>query len=310
MRRARRVATGLVAVAVLAALPGCGGDEAATQDTEGSATTAAPEWAAPLLSEEGPEAAAVLATSDFAVGPNRVGFLLVRDDGSLVRARSADVYYRPTPDGPTAHTVARLLPIGVGGAAADGEVKEIYVATVDLPSPGRHWVVIQPRGEAFQGFQMLDVKRSPTAVGVGERAPASRNPTSPPGRATAITTARPPDVELLRHSVADSLAAATPFVVAFSTPAYCQSRTCGPTLDVVEAVRRRFAKTDIRFIHVEIYEDNLPGNGVNRWVKEWRLPTEPWVFVVGREGVVLDRFEGAVSVEELARSVRRNLVTG
>jgi hypothetical protein len=145
---------------------------------------------------------------------------------------------------------------------------------------------------------------------VGEQAPASRNPTSPPGRAAAITTARPPDTELLRYSVADSLAAAAPFVVAFSTPAYCESRTCGPTLEVVDAVRKRFSKTDVRFIHIEIYEDNLPGKGVNRWVREWRLPTEPWVFVVGRDGVVRDRFEGAVSVEELARSVRRNLAAG
>jgi hypothetical protein len=42
---------------------------------------------------------------------------------------------------------------------------------------------------------------------------------------------------------------------------------------------------------------------VNRWVKEWNLPSEPWVFVVGRDGRVAAKFEGAVSVPELTAAV-------
>ena len=38
---------------------------------------------------------------------------------------------------------------------------------------------------------------------------------------------------------------------------------------------------------------------------EWRLPTEPWVFLVGRDGVIEQRFEGSVSVAELSAAVRR-----
>ena len=34
-------------------------------------------------------------------------------------------------------------------------------------------------------------------------------------------------------------------------------------------------------------------------VAEWGLPTEPWVFVVGADGVILGRFEGLVTREEL-----------
>jgi glutathione peroxidase-family protein len=33
------------------------------------------------------------------------------------------------------------------------------------------------------------------------------------------------------------------------------------------------------------------------------------VFVVDRDGIVRDRFEGAVSVDELVRSIRRNLLS-
>ena len=34
-------------------------------------------------------------------------------------------------------------------------------------------------------------------------------------------------------------------------------------------------------------------------MQEWRLPTEPWVFVVGADGRIAAKFEGAVGVDEL-----------
>jgi hypothetical protein len=39
----------------------------------------------------------------------------------------------------------------------------------------------------------------------------------------------------------------------------------------------------------------------------WKLPTEPWVFLVGRNGRIEARFEGAVSERELEEAVRRFL---
>jgi hypothetical protein len=81
-------------------------------------------------------------------------------------------------------------------------------------------------------------------------------------------------------------------------------------VDVVEETARRFEDSDVRFIHVEVYEDNDPAKGYNRWVREWRLRTEPWTFAVGRNGTIVDRFEGAVSVHELEDTVRDKLVNG
>ena len=63
----------------------------------------------------------------------------------------------------------------------------------------------------------------------------------------------------------------------------------------------------MRFIHVEIYKDNQPPE-TNRWVKEWKLPTEPWTFLVGRDGRIKARFEGSVSAAELETAVRRYLI--
>jgi hypothetical protein len=58
---------------------------------------------------------------------------------------------------------------------------------------------------------------------------------------------------------------------------------------------------------VEIYRDNDPRKGENRWVREWHLPSEPWTFLVGREGTIKAKFEGAVSSRELDSAVRRLL---
>jgi len=307
-----------IAALVVSALlvSGCSGGDATTTgddalgstDADSSVTVTAPSWAAPLLTRAGPEGAAIMASSDYATGRNRVSFLLVRDDNSLVRVPIADVFYKPDPDTATQRAPAKLVPIGVGMSAEPDEVKEIYVANLDLPRTGKQWIVIQPRGVAFQGFQILDVKEKPTAIAIGEKAPASNNPTTATTPAERITTARPPDAALLRYSVAESIEARLPFVVTFATPAFCESRTCGPTVEVVEAARKRYEKDGIRFIHVEIYEKNVPGNGVNRWVREWKLPTEPWVFVVDRNGIVRGRFEGAVSVDELTSSIRRDIL--
>ena len=69
----------------------------------------------------------------------------------------------------------------------------------------------------------------------------------------------------------------------------------------------RILSDDVRFIHVEIYKDNDPTKGFNRWVGQWRLPTEPWVFLVGADGRIKAKFEGSVAQDERARAWRRTL---
>ena len=142
---------------------------------------------------------------------------------------------------------------------------------------------------------------------LGAKAIPSRTPTLGDAPIRLLTTRVPPDRALLRYSVAGSLAAHVPFVLVFATPRFCQSRTCGPVVDVTEAVQRRFAARGIRFIHVEIYKDNNPAKGENDWVHQWRLPSEPWIFLVGRDGRIKAKFEGTVSVSELDSAVRRYL---
>jgi len=275
-----------------------------------TATDAAAGTLGAELARSGPDVALVQGTSDYAVGRVRVTFLVIDAKSRSVEAPRARVWVGPSLDSPpTISTEATLESIGIPGKSesAAGGITRIYVARFTVSKPGKYTLVAEPDGAKIQGIATLQVARKPQAPGVGDRAIASRTPTlsSAHGDLAALTTENPPDRTLLRYSVADSLAAHAPFVLVFATPKFCQTRTCGPVVDVAEAVQRRFAGSGVRFIHVEIYTDNNPAQGYNRWVKEWRLPTEPWVFLVGRDGRIEQRFEGSVSVAELTAAVRR-----
>jgi hypothetical protein len=265
-----------------------------------------------LLARPGPDVALIQGTSDYATGQVRVAFLVIDSKSRSVERPHARVWVGPSLAAPSVvSTEAALEPIGVPGKSgpATGGVSRIYVARFTLARPGTYTLVAEPDGAKIQGFTNIRVARHPQAPAAGDKAVPSRTPTlaSARGDAAALTTANPPDLSLLRYSVADSLAAHAPFVLVFATPKFCSSRTCGPVVDVAQVVQRRFAGSGIRFIHVEVYTDNNPAQGFNRWFREWRLPSEPWVFVVGRDGRIEQRFEGSVSVAELSGAVRRLL---
>jgi hypothetical protein len=171
--------------------------------------------------------------------------------------------------------------------------------------------VAEPADARIQALGSFDVAAHSSSPPVGARAPRSDTPTlaSAEGDAARLTTRRPPDLALLRYSVGATLAAHRPFVVIFASPAFCDSRTCGPVVDVVDAVRRRFSSSGVRFIHVEAFRENDPRKGFNQWVRQWRLPGQPWTFLVGSDGRVTAKFEGTLSEAELAAAVRKTLLS-
>jgi hypothetical protein len=302
-----RPAAAFVALITLL-LAGCGGgsnSDAAGGDpseTGVSEKTLEALWRAP-----GEDVAIVAGTSDYEPGKNRVSFLVVDSQARLVTSPTANIWVARGLDAePFLETTARLVRIGVpGGARADAS--ELYVTNVDLPRAGKYWLLAEPVGTdaSIQALGNLLVRKRSAAPSTGDRVPRSNTPTlaSTGGNLKALTTSRSPDRALYETSVAEALATRKPFVVSFATPQYCQSRTCGPVVDVVSSVRKRFARTGIRFIHVEIYADNDPAKGTNRWVRQWNLPTEPFTFVVGGDGRVAAKLEGAFSADELTAAV-------
>jgi hypothetical protein len=295
--------------AALVLLAGCGGsDSGSNSATAGSGKPPTGSiqalWKAP-----GEDVGLIQGTGDYAPGALRVTFLVIRGNGASVERPRARVWLaRGLRQKPFLEATARLEHVGLPGGVG-AEALALYVAELSVDQPGKYWMLAEPIGapQPIQALGNVVVKESPAAPEIGSPAPTSKTPTleTAGGDLEALSTATEPEPALYRWSVAESLEARAPFVVAFATPRFCESRTCGPTVDVVDAVRGRFEDDGVRFIHVEIYEDNDPTKPVNRWVREWNLPSEPWVFVVGRDGRVAAKFEGAVSVPELTEAVEK-----
>ncbi len=286
---------------VLAGCGGSGGEVTPTDTAPGGGQTLEELWRAP-----GDDVAVVPGTSDHEPGDVRISFLVVDAKNRPVTLPTAHVWLaRGLNRAPFLESTAKLERIGVPGGY-EAEATHIYVAHLPIRRPGKYWLLAEPEGgRPVQALGNVVVQKESSVPRIGDPAPASETPTlsSVGGDASKVTTRTPPDESLLRYSVADSLRAKVPFVVTFATPKFCASRTCGPAVDVVEEVARRFDDTDVRFIHVEVYEDLDPAKGYNRWMQEWGLQTEPWTFVVGRNGRIVERFEGAVSVHELEDAV-------
>ena len=178
----------------------------------------------------------------------------------------------------------------------------LYVTTTRFESSGSWGAAVSITGEGIDETvkASFDVAEEPATPALGARPPASDTPTAGDVRnLSQISTDVKPIKRFYELSIAEALKSGRPSVITFATPKFCQTATCGPTLDIVKGVSDDFPT--INFVHVEPYE--LPYDSSNpapvRAAREWGLPTEPWVFVTDAKGALTSKFEGVVGAPEL-----------
>jgi hypothetical protein len=252
-------------------------------------------------------------------GKNRLGFALF--DRARKQITGAQVaIYTSTPDGTGIRGpfIARseslaVEPLYVSRTVAQDPdaAHSVYVADVPFARAGNYVVtaLAQLGGElvATNGFSVQVGHHGAEPPQVGQRAIRVHTPTLSDvgGDASTIDTREPPARDLLEDDLYDVLGR-KPVVLTFATPLFCQSRVCAPVVDIVEQVKNTLDRDGrVAFIHVEIYRDNEVSEGFRPQVAAYRLPTEPWTFVIDRRGIVRARFEGAFSAAELTRAVAR-----
>ena len=151
---------------------------------------------------------------------------------------------------------------------------------------------------------IVEALRQGRIPAVGEKAPVIHTPTvDDVGDVAKIDTREPPD-DHARRRLRRRRRQDKPIVLLFATPALCQSRVCGPVVDVAEQVKRERGD-DGAFIHMEIYNDNNPNDGIRPQLKAYGLRTEPWLFVIDSDGKISTRIEGAFSIDELRDAVEK-----
>lgn len=183
----------------------------------------------------------------------------------------------------------------------------VYSTELNLPADGeyRPAVLIKEKGgwsaKLLASIQVGEYAKIPRP---GDKAPSIETPTSKSvdGNLTKLSTRVPPDTQN-KVNYAEVLGK-EPILLLFATPKFCQSRVCGPVVDVAQQVQHEF-EGQASFIHMEIYNDNDPSKGVRPQVRRFHLPTEPWLFAINREGVVSAAIEGAFGVKLMDRTVEK-----
>ncbi|MGN6256072.1 MAG: TlpA family protein disulfide reductase [Solirubrobacterales bacterium] len=314
-----RLLSSVVLLAALVLLSGCGSSESTSRPAPSAAEFPAAKGKTidQLLRSSGAKPTKLViapAAQVFEVGENRYPFGVFTRGNEQVDGADVAMYFARSPQGPvTGPLPAQVTSLETkpayraAGSEGPAEAKTVYVVPkVEFDRKGP-WIAIA----MLKGKGGLEASRVPTPVvgdkagvpGVGEKAPLIHTPTAADvgGDLAKIDTRNPHD-QMHQVDFAD-VVGKRPIVLVFATPALCQSRVCGPVVDVAQQVADEYeGRAD--FIHMEVYEDNDPGRGIRPQLRTYHLPTEPWTFLIDRKGIVRDRIEGALGVSELEQAMR------
>ncbi len=183
----------------------------------------------------------------------------------------------------------------------------VYATQIDFPSDGK-WLIaaLVKEGDELGGAVLgaVEVGAFKSIPRAGERPPLIHTPTAADvdGDLSKLSTRVPPERQN-KVDYADALGR-EPIVLLFATPRFCQSRVCGPVVDVTEQARQEYGDK-AAFIHMEIFNNNDPGDDVRPQVRAFRLPSEPWLFTIDRRGVISDAVEGAFGLELLDGAIEK-----
>ncbi len=293
--------------AVLLVAAACGGGDDSNGDD-------APTPASGLVAQ--------VVSQDVAVGPNRFAVGLFDDEAGIITGADASFrFFKAEGESEVAAGDATARYVGLKSGFVHehpdgaqhphtGDEVGLYIADAEFDSSGvwevevRATVGGEERGPARAAFQVAQESAAPA---IGDPAPATRQTTLADVAGIAeVDTSAEPILEMHQLTIADAVASGRPTVIVFATPAFCTSRLCGPVKEEVVDPLFPDYRDRVNFVHVEPYDIAAAREGSLQPIAamaEWRLQTEPWVFVVDAEARIAARFEGVLSQEELRQAL-------
>jgi hypothetical protein len=323
-----------ILLVVLALVAGCGGGDDNGDDGPGNSPVATP-----IGSRYYP----IVISSDLAVGEQRfqVGLIDQGDDGTgqtpVAGAQLHFKFYLLNTDGQTATERFDAEPEAVtimktyththeDGTVETHEAGEtgVYITYVTFDTAALWGVEVS--GTLADGTSIVDdgndpvrpffqVSEKSAGLAVGDPAPASRQTlASDVADIRSIDTSLNPIPEEHNLTIADAIVSGKPTVIAFATPAFCITQLCGPTKEIFDGLYEQY-KGQANFIHIEPYDvdrvragecQNL-GDCVVPALNDFRLDSEPWVFIVDAQGKVAAKYDGVVSENEMEQGLQKVL---
>lgn len=286
----------------------------------------------PVASPIGSRYLPVVISSDLAVGEQRFQAGLLDQEGGMTPVAGAKLrfkFYLLNTDGQTATERFGAEPEAVTITKAyththeDGAVEKheagqtgVYITYVTFDTAGLWGVEVT--GTLADGASIVaegdkpvrpffQVSAKSAGLAVGDPAPATRQTlVSDVADIRSIDTSLNPIPEQHDMTIADAIVSGKPTVIAFATPAFCVTQLCGPTKETFDGLYEQY-KGRANFIHVEPYDvdrvragecQNL-GDCVVPALNDFRLDSEPWVFIIDAQGKIAAKYDGVVSEREM-----------
>lgn len=305
MRR-RIVEFGLILL-VIVTLIGCGGDG---DDTTGNAQG---EYVHLKDEEITTQVTVALVPSEFVLGPNRFAIGLMNAQGELIHdAKVVHLAYYDLRDPDKAVYESEAYATRV---KYDEGPTTIYVHERDFDLAGLWGVEVEVRladgGAARQrvGFEVMGESKS---LGPGEKAaPIHTLVLDDVNQDLSRLTSSPdPNPALHKTRLDDAVSNGKPTVLLFATPAYCQTRFCGPAYEVTGELERDFGQ-QVNFVYVEVFS-GLPDPATTNWqpteaASAFGIESEPWIYLIDADGTIVYRLEGLFTTDEVERQLKDRL---
>jgi hypothetical protein len=251
-----------------------------------------------------------LAGEDYVAGvDNYLGFYLAKPNGDRLFGTDTRVWLAQTSDAD-----AKVTPLGPKAAPWFGYANPEPGPTVSKGLNGLQvtfdrsgvWTMVvetttAPRQVATTLVQVKDRAKAETLL-PGDKAIPSDTPTVDNARGVSPICTRKPACDMHQITLRQAIASGKPTAFVIATPAYCASRNCGPSVDELLTVESDL-KGKANFVHAEVYlndqSQTLQQQIPSPTFAEWKVQTEPWLFVIDRNGVIASRFEGGFTAGQV-----------
>ena len=239
-------------------------------------------------------------TEDIEIGENRVGFALVDQEGLSI-IENVNFFYKKIDN----KNSKNIKPTNITKWPNNTNV---FITYLDFESEG-YWEIYAEHGGTLTKA-VIEVKKESNTLSVGSYIDRIKTPSLTGNKIEEISTDLKPDLDFYTYTLAEALEENKPILLSFSTPGLCVTATCAPQLDELKLIKDN-NKDNLIVIHVEVWKNfkeimskgDLSIGVVNESVEKFGINTEPWTFLINKNGLVVNRYQGYVSSIEIEKDL-------
>jgi hypothetical protein len=180
--------------------------------------------------------------------------------------------------------------------------KPVYNGTASFPQSGDYMLVVHaklPDGSSHSGSAKVTATTRSPELPVSFKVPLLSQRIAGDANTTIadLDSGVPPD-DWHTTTIAQGVAQHRPMLLYFGEPGFCASQVCGPVVQILKQLCASYCDK-LLFQHIEVRVPPGSQGPFNPAYVGFGLSSEPWIYFVNSAGVVADRFEGPVTVDEL-----------